>query len=318
MKHNKLVECKSVPCYLPENIAKEIDELVTTLSKECSYIKKAYVADYQFEPGERAEVSIITTETKDKENEVIKIDGLDLDKMRRNGTVFWYHDYDKPIGTCQWIKPVGKSIKAKTIYPEAPDGNEDGWVINKVWQLISSTPPVIKAKSIGALALTPKRQATPEELADHPDWADAAIYDRTMCLEYSVCPMGMNNDALVECVNNKSVDVAELRKMGIDTDELTKHIFSQNKADDWYELIKADTCVAKKLKHLYNMGEDKDKSQKQLIAIAYAYCKADKAFKKKPQKNITKVMADALDAMELDVDKIVQQALHEYKNRNRV
>src|SRR5258708_767334 len=104
MKKTNYVECKSVDAYLPEAEAKEVDELCKTLPEDCrKIVTKSYEADIQFEPNERAEVSIISTEAVDSHNEVIILKGVNLDPFRRNSVVLWNHNRNKLAGTCKWI-----------------------------------------------------------------------------------------------------------------------------------------------------------------------------------------------------------------------
>ncbi len=209
-----LVECSSVPVLVTEEQARELDSLTKSLPADCTFQRKAYDASSVFEEGERAEVSIISAETVDKSKEVVLLDGLELDTY--NGVVFYNHNKDEIVGNCVWVKLHDKdrTLRAKTEYFENTTGQESRWYkfVDEVWTMVQAG--ALKAKSIGFQPLEPKSDPTPEELQAHPDWAGAGIWRRAMLLEYSVCPVGINNDALVELVN-KGLAPEKLEALGV-------------------------------------------------------------------------------------------------------
>lgn len=302
----KTVQCKSVPCLLPEHIARKVDELVKTLPTGCDYQRKAVtVADYHFEPNERAEVSILSTATVDKSNEVVLPEGVDLTTF--NGTVLYNHDPHQIVGRSVWVKHVPKdnSLRAKTEYFENQDGTESKWYkfVDEVWTMVKAG--ALRAKSIGFQPLTPKRDPSPEELASHPDWQGAGIWDKALLLEYSVCPIGINNDALVEAINTKSIAPAVLKALGLP--EVTP-CPCQKAGDD---------CVSRKIKWMHDNGEGSKYSDDQIVAIAYAHCHGKKAKKAKKVKKAPDLAA-ILEKVDIDFDRVVSLALETYRNRGSV
>ena len=220
----KIVDCASVPCRLPEDTAREVDALVKTLPAGCEYITKTVGVEYQFEPGERAEVSILTSATVDMSNEVVLPEGLDLESYRKSRVVLWNHDKNKPVATCEWIKLFHGAIRAKTVYPERPEDVDTPWFTDDVWAMTKSVPPILRCKSIGGLPLLPMREPTPEELEKHPEWAGAGVWEKILMTEYSCVYAGCNQDALVEAINTKSLDPAKLKIMGVEVPQLKEVI----------------------------------------------------------------------------------------------
>lgn len=285
MKH--LVECASVPCSLPEDTAREVDALFKSLPSGLAFQRKSLPVEYQFEPGERAEVSVLTSQTVDKSGEVVLPEGLELDSYRRSMIVLWNHDKNKPVASCGWIKHFKDHIRAKTIYPEKPDDVDTPWFTDQVWAMTKSSPPILRCKSIGFLPLAPLREPTAQELEDHPDWAGAGVWEKSLLLEYSCVYNGCNDDALVTAINTKSLDVEKLRIMGVPVPEV--------KQIDVPEIPKGLSL--------------RD-------AIAYAKAHAIRLRRKRKGIDMNEVVEKAVES--LDVEAIVQKAVQLYQNRHRV
>lgn len=280
MKLN-LVDCASLGIRLPESMAREVDALCPTLPADCRMLRtKAYVADaIQFEPGERAEVSVISSQSHDKSHEVVLIKGMELDAYRKSPIVLWNHNRDlPPVGRCQWIKTHDhdSQLRAKTIYPEDPEGysDEDIWLPKHVWDLTRTG--VLRGKSVGFLPLKPLREPTPDELSAHPDWQGAGVWEQTRLYEYSCVNVGCNDDALVVEINNKSFDPDKLTRLGL--------------------VLPKRPALTREEAYLICRG-----------AVKHVKRKAD----------IAKVIEKAVATFKVDPDAIVRKALEMYEARRR-
>lgn len=388
MGMSKFVECASTGTKLPEHVAREVDSLTKTLPADCGYRTKAIAADQiTFEEGERADISVLTTNSVDKTNEVVLPEGVDMDAYRKSMVVLWNHDQERPVASCKWIKHYRDSIRAKTVYPqEGPQLTQDAWLMTK--------SGILKAKSIGFIPRKPLREATSDELEMHPEWKGAGLWDDVLLIEYSCCTIGMNNDALVEAVNTKSLHPETFLSLGIeikadddkkkdepygdvkyadpgyqddkekrypiDTEEHIRaawNYFNKRKDDDKYTaeqrkeirdriiaawkdkidpkgppeaqeeekavpswIVKAESnpCVSDKIKYMHDHGETSKYSDAQIVAIAYSMCAKKTKKKLKKSLDINKVLAEALQSVDLDVTRIVRRALDAHKNRGRV
>lgn len=311
MKENK-VECASVPCWLPESLARRVDDLHKRLPVDCGYVRKAYQVDYQFEPGERAEVSVITSASRDKTDEVVLPEGMELDSYRKNMIVLWNHDHEKPVARCGWIKLHKGEIRAKTIYPESEDGTNWSAFVDDVWAMTKAC--VLRQKSVGFLPLTPKRAPTQEELAEHPDWEGAGVFDNTLLLEYSCVSVGCNNDCLVEAINTKSLDVGRLASLGLEIPQQATPV------EKFITPVAIEPLVEKIITRpseppFLPMAKGADLKE----ALAYALTKG---YRPKPKPK--KVDWDALVKQQvekalaqLDVEKIIARAFTAHKHKGR-
>jgi len=320
MKH--LVQCASVPCLLPEDTASQIDELAKTLPQDCRFVVKSYQAELQFEPGERSEVSIISSDKKDYSDEVVLPTGLDLSHFRQHRRVLYNHDRSAPpVAECLWVKTYKNTLRAKTMYPEPKTEDAGPWFTSQLWGLVQAG--LLNCKSIGFLPRTPKREPTAEELKLRPDWEGAGIYDNAVLLEYSLVPVPCNVDAVVEFVNQKSLstELAEevARNLGVQLpapppppEPAPKPSCCQKGIE---AIVKANACVARTIKEMYDSGADKGRSREQIVAIAFSKCRRGKA-KKAPDMN--KLFADFLNTLSPDPERIARLAEAMYKNRGRV
>jgi|GEM_PF-2149517 len=163
-----------------------------------------------FTPGERSMVAWITTDCVDHERDVVVSSGVDyktyyLGKSPEEGNpcVLAFHDLGRwPLGRCEWIK-IKQSrefngLYAKTVFDDDPE-------TDAVWRKIRSR--TLRGISIGFRPpddLKPGEWGPPtrEELARRPDWKGAErIIRRCVLLEYSVCSLPMNPQALVAAVS---------------------------------------------------------------------------------------------------------------------
>lgn len=209
MKTKALVECKSLGIRTTEATARKLDRLVPTLPKECRTIKrKALSTDLDLLPGERTDISTINTAALDRDYEIVRPEGIELEEYQANPIVLWNHDYDVPIGKCLWVKRTEKGLVAKTQYPKRPKDFEGEWRIDSIFGLIQSG--VLRAKSIGYLPLE-------IEQPGEDDPAECrAVTTRATLLEYSVVSVPANPEALLEAVSKglgKSI-FGEIKKVG--------------------------------------------------------------------------------------------------------
>jgi HK97 family phage prohead protease len=197
MKIPKLVECKSVPCHLPEEVAREVDEVVATLPKDKAFgfRRKSLGGEVtDTDPTERTDISYVSTPAVDRDREIVLPSGIDLSQYEKNRIVLYQHRQDDPVGKCLWIKPDNRGVIAKTFYPPRPDKYEGDWLSEKVWGLVASG--VLKGKSVGML---------PTEVSDPtPDQREKGcevVISKALLLEYSVVAIPSCPDSLVTAIS---------------------------------------------------------------------------------------------------------------------
>jgi len=198
-----------------------LDEILKNIPAADRVVNKAALpsALTTLEIGERADVSWISTESIDRYREVVLAKGLDDSHFKMNPLVPLGHDYfAPPVGKAMWWKShetgKRKGIIAKTHYPPRPES----WTAGKAWQpdecfaLIQSG--LLAAKSIGFISLK-SREATEEERAAQPRLN--RVIEKWLLLEYSVCPIGVNQEATVQAISkalNLDISPATLKAFG--------------------------------------------------------------------------------------------------------
>jgi hypothetical protein len=203
---------------MPEATARAIEAVAKTLPQtdEFAYRRKAKAAvEMRMEPGERADVSFITTDAVDREGEVVLPKGGKWTDYNR--VVTWCHSYGPqdgynglPVGTNLWIKPAetskGMGLLGKTRYHTKPEGWAGDWMPDAVLHLMQQDPPACTGKSIGFIPLN-IRQASKKEIEANPDYADAPVIDKWIGFEYAACPVPMNQEAEMETVSKCVADL---------------------------------------------------------------------------------------------------------------
>lgn len=199
-------------------VARHIDQLMKTLPKECTYRKVAAVPQsFDLIEGERADVSLVSTDALDREGDVILPKGVDLSWFRMNPVVLANHNWEDPmavVGKALWIKAQDRGILAKTKYADKPADWSGPWLPDAL--LAMAQQGILKGKSIGFLP-TSIRNPTAEELDRNPAWKNArGVIDAAILLEYSVVGIPCNAEALTLAVSKGIADAALLKKLGVE------------------------------------------------------------------------------------------------------
>jgi hypothetical protein len=192
---------------MSDRAARDLDAVLRSLPKTAGYEYRHLVVTRgptELHPGERSDVSWISTESVDRAGEVVRARGFDDRHFRTNPVVTWQHAYHlPPVGKSLWRKRVHDGplagIKAKTHYPPRPDGWSPGepWPPDQAFALISAG--LLNGKSIGFLPT--KVHAPDEQEAKRNGWDNVTlVIDEWLLLEYACCFLPVNQDALVEAV----------------------------------------------------------------------------------------------------------------------
>jgi hypothetical protein len=181
----------------------------------------------EINPGERSDVSWISTESPDRARDVVMAKGMNDSQFAANPIVTLGHAYWlPPVGRSLWRKrvkdgvpPAGSiGIKAKTQYPPQPDAwpARDAWPPDQVFALVQAG--LLQGKSIGFLPLKVHVPDDKEVQKNH--WGDRVglVVDEWLLLEYACVFLPANQEALVESVSKGALDLPPdlLRALGID------------------------------------------------------------------------------------------------------
>src|SRR5437016_3863268 len=173
-----------------ERQAFALDAILKALPQdELFHYRKAQLAQGASEvlPGERSDVSWISTEDPDRTREVVLARGMNDSQYKLNPIVTMQHAYSMPpVGRSLWRKVVrdGKQqgVKAKTQYPARPDSwpGDAAWPADIALSLVQAD--LLRGKSIGFL---PTKVHTPDHAErSQPGWNDVnVVIDEWVLLE---------------------------------------------------------------------------------------------------------------------------------------
>lgn len=168
-------------------------------------IKKYYDSEFFDEKSinsEKREVDvIISSETMDRDLDVVRAGGIKLENYRKNPIVLWSHDsFSPPIGKALEVKVVGKKVVAKVKFADNP-----------IWELVKDG--FIKSISIGFSVLD-SRFATKNDRAIFGKELNRVI-NKSELIEFSFVNVPSNVNAVVTAVHK-----------GIITSEKAKEYFN--------------------------------------------------------------------------------------------
>jgi hypothetical protein len=199
---------------MADRTARAVEALLRALPRTAEHAYRKAVAGKaptELNPGERSDVSWISTESVDRAGEVVIARGMNDSQFQGNPLVTLGHAYHlPPVGRSLWRKRVRDGelagIKAKTRYPDRPENwpTDEPWVPDRIFALVQAG--LLQGKSIGFLP-TRTHFADSKE-AKKEGWPEGAlIIDEWLLLEYAVCFLPVNQDALVEAVSKGTVEV---------------------------------------------------------------------------------------------------------------
>jgi hypothetical protein len=215
---------------MPDRAAQTLDALLKSLPRTPEHEYRHLVttkAPTEINPGERSDVSWISSESPDRTREVVAAKGMNDAQFSANPIVTLGHAYYlPPVGKSLWRKRVRDGqrvgIKAKTVYPARPEAwpAQDAWPPDQVFALIQAG--LLQGKSIGFL---PTKVHVPDgNEVQKNGWSDNVdlVIDEWLLLEYACVFLPANQDALVESVAKGSLALTEdvLQALG-----LSKHVF---------------------------------------------------------------------------------------------
>ncbi len=206
----------------------------------------------ELNPGERSDVSWISTESVDRMGEVVVAKGMNDGQFRQNPLVTLGHAYwMPPVGKSLWRKRVKDGelvgVKAKTVYPPRPEAwpAGDEWPPDKVLALVQAG--LLQGKSIGFL---PTRVHVPDtKEATERGWTDRVglVIDEWLLLEYACVFLPANQDALVEAVSKGALalDAELLRALGIAGRPLAPRAAGESPAISFTPLAEVERAAAR-------------------------------------------------------------------------
>jgi hypothetical protein len=194
---------------LTDRQAFALDAVLKALPREPAYqYRQALLTKPPTEvsPGERSDVSWISTEDPDRVGDVVRARGMNDSQFKLNPIVTLQHNYAMPpVGKSLWRKFARdgelRGIKAKTQYPARPKDWPDGkdWPADLAFALVQSD--MLRGKSIGLL---PTKVHVPDHKeVEQNGWAGQAnlVIDEWILLDYACVFLPAQQNAVLESVS---------------------------------------------------------------------------------------------------------------------
>jgi HK97 family phage prohead protease len=154
--------------------------------------------------------AIITTESIDRDGEVLISQGMDSSEFDKNPIVFYNHDYAQPIGRVTQLKRGNNKIDATIEFAKRPEGFEGPFFPDFVKALVGQG--IVKGISVGFM---PKdggvRKPTKKDKSMYGDGV-SRVYSQWKLHEVSVAPLPANGDALVSAIKKGVVSPIDAEK----------------------------------------------------------------------------------------------------------
>jgi hypothetical protein len=201
--------------------AQALAQIMAALPKDAAFsYRKAVAARGPTETGTRTDVSWITTEDPDRQDEVVLARGMNDGQYKLNPIVTMQHSYGMPpVGKSLWRKATRDGplvgVKAKTQYPARPDSWDGAWPADVAFSLVQAD--LLRGKSIGFLP-TKIHAPSAQELSEN-NWDKVnLVIDEWLLLEYACTFLPAQQNAVVEAVSKSAVTIPEefIKAMGLD------------------------------------------------------------------------------------------------------
>ncbi|MGH9427503.1 MAG: HK97 family phage prohead protease [Terriglobia bacterium] len=170
------------------------------------YRKGVMTVDVNAEDGAQEVVAVLSTDTVDRDREVVLPSGIDLRNYRKNPVVLFGHDMSLPVGKALYVKTENETLVGKVKFATTQFAID----VFKLYQ-----EKILRAFSIGFM---PQKGGPPEEkeIVEKPSWAKARWIIRACELyEFSSVSVPANPEALATAISKGMLCGETLERFGI-------------------------------------------------------------------------------------------------------
>ena len=218
-------------------------------NKDVDVEMKSMNADMEM-PNKKGEfVFTASTESTDREGDVIKANGWVLDNFKSGGVLLWGHNQDKlPVGKVLWVKQKDGELLGKARFNGQTQLSKD---VEKLVRMGDLT-----GISVGFRAL--------ESEKTH----EGRMFTKQELLEVSVVNVPANPDAVIHTIKNLDLKSDNVKL------NLYKSMETETEEKEEEEKATMDECIENKISII--MEENPEMDNEQAYAIAHEMC-MDKA-----------------------------------------
>lgn len=174
----------------------------------------------------------ISTETVDRDQDTIAIDGWKLENYRKNPVILWAHDSRQPSiakSLSEWIQD--QKLKSSAIFTPK-DLYPFGYMISQMY-----LKGFLNAVSVGFKSIRAKWSADEETRPWGIDYFEQEL------LEYSCCPVPANPEALMDA-KSKGIDLTPMLEWAIQTLDGSKDLVTLPQAEKIWSILKPKNLIS--------------------------------------------------------------------------
>jgi HK97 family phage prohead protease len=142
--------------------------------------------------------AIVTTETIDRDGEVLVPGGMNSKNYEANPVLLWMHDPAKPIGKCVGIKRGTYDVAMSFEFAQKPDGWKGDWEPDYIAGLVGAG--VLNAVSVGFRPIEGGYRRATKGDVDKYGQDVRGVFSKWELLEVSLVSIPANQEALITAV----------------------------------------------------------------------------------------------------------------------
>ena len=154
--------------------------------------------------------AVISTETIDRDGEVLIAQGMDSSEYDLNPVVFYNHDYGQPVGQVTNLRRGQDKVEATIKFAKRPENFQGSYFPEFVESLVEQG--IVKGISVG---FVPKpggvRKASKKDRESYGDEV-SQVYSKWKLMEVSIAPLPANGRALVSAVRKGLVNPEDAQR----------------------------------------------------------------------------------------------------------
>ncbi len=177
-----------------------------------SYFGKGSADITDIKLNEREFIAKITTDVRDRDNEIVVTEGIDLRQFNKNMVILWAHDHTQPaIGRARWIKRITDPKTRKSAL--LAKGLMAKGTIRADEVLTLMQQEVLNTISIGFIPIAGHSPTEDDIKKDSSLKGVRWVHDKVMLLEFSIVNVPANPDATIEAVGKGDIKMSvEMQK----------------------------------------------------------------------------------------------------------
>ena len=160
--------------------------------------------DARIVPQAKGFSATITSETLDRDGEVVIAQGMNATEFEQNPILLFNHDTNKPVGRCVALKRKGGAVEGEFVFAQRPEGYTGEYFPEFVASLVGQG--IVKGISIGYAAEQGGiRRASADDRTRFGDRVHT-VFSKWRLLEVSIAPIPANPDAIISAIRKGLVD----------------------------------------------------------------------------------------------------------------